>query len=143
MGIAVSAVLWGREPLAKRGAGGSGRRGLPPYLEDGVPGRGLPLMSAGSYGTLGGGGRDQSDEPRVGVSGRIVEERSGETLRGLPVGRGMLGAWPRLELGRELWTVEAAGWKYRSGEMRDVLQDGLWSALGPLLDVTAALTIGA
>jgi hypothetical protein len=30
------------------GAGGSGRTGLPEYLEDGVPGRGLPLTSAGS-----------------------------------------------------------------------------------------------
>lgn len=29
----------------KRGAGGSGLRGLPPYLELGVPGRGLPLIS--------------------------------------------------------------------------------------------------
>jgi len=35
-------------PLAKRGAGGSGRFGLPPYCDDGVPGRGEPLSSAGS-----------------------------------------------------------------------------------------------
>lgn len=33
---------------AKRGAGGRGRRGLPPYFELGVPGRGLPLRSEGS-----------------------------------------------------------------------------------------------
>jgi hypothetical protein len=35
-----------------RGAGGRGLLGLPPYLELGVPGRGLPLMSARSYPTL-------------------------------------------------------------------------------------------
>jgi hypothetical protein len=77
--------------VAKRGAGGRGRRGLPPYLEDGVPGRGLPLISAGSYGTLEGGGRDQSEELRVGVSGRIGDERSGEIFRGFAVGRGIVG----------------------------------------------------
>lgn len=91
IGIAVSDALWGSPPLAKRGAGGRGLRGLPPYLEDGVPGLGLPLMSAGSYGTLGGGGLDQSEDPLVGVSGRIGDERSGETLRGFAVGRGMVG----------------------------------------------------
>jgi hypothetical protein len=31
------------------GAGGSGLLGLPPYLDDGVPGRGEPLISDGSY----------------------------------------------------------------------------------------------
>ena len=34
--------------LENRGAGGKGRFGLPPYFDDGVPGRGLPLISAGS-----------------------------------------------------------------------------------------------
>lgn len=37
---------------ANSGAGGKGRLGLPPYLLDGVPGLGEPLMSAGSYGTV-------------------------------------------------------------------------------------------
>ena len=36
---------WGPE---NKGAGGSGLVGLPPYFEEGVPGRGLPLMSTGS-----------------------------------------------------------------------------------------------
>lgn len=35
-------------PPAKRGAGGKGRLGLPPYLVDGVPGLGMPFRSAGS-----------------------------------------------------------------------------------------------
>ncbi|KAH0357776.1 hypothetical protein KCU83_g6, partial [Aureobasidium melanogenum] len=50
----------GRTP-ANRGAGGRGRFELPPYLLEGEPGRGLPLMSAGSEvrkgGTSEGGGR--------------------------------------------------------------------------------------
>lgn len=48
----------------KSGAGGSGRRGLPPYLEDGVPGRGLPSRSEGSYVPLTGGGLERSDLER-------------------------------------------------------------------------------
>jgi hypothetical protein len=140
-------VPCGRPPLAKRGAGGSGLRGLPPYLEDGVPGRGLPFMSAGSYGTLGGGGRDQSEEPRVGVSGRIADERSGEIFRGFAVGRGMVGVWLRLELGLEpgleLWTVDAAGLKYRSGEILDALYKRLRSVLEFLLNFTVAFKFGA
>jgi hypothetical protein len=139
----VSDALWGNPPLAKSGAGGSGLRGLPPYLEDGVPGLGLPLMSAGSYGTLGGGGLDQSEEPLVGVSGRMGDERSGEMLRGLAVGRGMVGAWPRLELGLELWTVDAAGLKYRSAEILDALYEGRRSVLGLLFNVTLALKVCA
>ena len=39
-----------------RGAGGRGRLGLPPYLDEGVPGLGLPLISAGSYAKFAGGG---------------------------------------------------------------------------------------
>jgi len=43
----------GRAAPENNGAGGSGRLGLPgrppPYLDDGVPGRGLPFKSAGSY----------------------------------------------------------------------------------------------
>ena len=86
-----------------------------------MPGRGLPFISAGSYGTLDGGGRDQSEEARVAVSGRIGDERSGETFRGFAVGRGMVGVWPRLEPGLELCTVDAAGLKYRSGDIRGAL----------------------
>jgi hypothetical protein len=55
----------------KRGAGGSGRLGLPPYVEAGVPGLGLPLRSAGSYLVVTGGGRAYSEEPRDGVHGRV------------------------------------------------------------------------
>lgn len=48
-------------PPANNGAGGNGRLGLPgrppPYRDEGVPGRGLPLMSAGSYETDDAGGR--------------------------------------------------------------------------------------
>jgi hypothetical protein len=42
MSMLVSTVDFGPE---NNGAGGNGRRGLPPYLELGVPGRGLPLIS--------------------------------------------------------------------------------------------------
>ena len=95
MGIVVSDAA----PLTeKSGAGGSGLRGLPPYNDDGVPGRGLPLMSAGSY------------ETREGVEGLTGE-------RGFAVGRGMDGALPRLELGRELYALVAVG-RYLSGDVR-------------------------
>lgn len=55
-----------------RGAGGKGRRGLPPYLDEGVPGLGLPLRSDGSNETLGGGGRagPWSEALEAGVQGR-------------------------------------------------------------------------
>jgi hypothetical protein len=50
------------------GAGGSGLCELPPYLEDGVPGLGLPLRSAGSNRMfVGGGGLPSSEDPRDGV----------------------------------------------------------------------------
>lgn len=53
-------------PPAKSGAGGNGLLGEPPYCDDGVPGRGVPLMSAGSYGTVDAGGRAYSFESRAG-----------------------------------------------------------------------------
>jgi hypothetical protein len=63
---------------AKRGAGGSGRVGLP-YREDGVPGRGVPLIVSGSNETLEAAGRGQSLEPRDGVQGRGAWLLDGET----------------------------------------------------------------
>jgi len=50
-----------------RGAGGSGRRGLPPYRELGVPGLEAPLISDGSKLMFGGGGRIYSALPRLGL----------------------------------------------------------------------------
>lgn len=52
---------------ANNGAGGNGRLGLPPYRVLGVPGRGLPLISARSY-----WGLVQSVE-RAGLQGRKGE----------------------------------------------------------------------
>lgn len=85
----------------KRGAGGSGLRGLPPYFEDGVPGRGPPCKSAGSYGIFAGGGREDSDDVRE--SNDRVGDR--ELLLGLYgiyggallIGGGMFGAVSRME----------------------------------------------
>lgn len=61
---------------ANKGLGGRGRFGLLLYCEDGVPGRGLPLMSTGSYGMLT-GGRDQSVDALDGVHGLLGEPRVG------------------------------------------------------------------
>lgn len=80
----------------KRGAGGSGRRGLPPYSEEGVPGLGLPLISAGSYSGAFGGGLVQSTEPLEGVLGRTGED---VRLRGGIEYGGIEGALPRLDGG--------------------------------------------
>lgn len=79
--VVSSAILGSRDAglgPEKSGAGGNGRRGLPPYLEDGVPGRGLPLMSAGSYGMLEGGGRESSEEARDGDHDLVGDARPGE-----------------------------------------------------------------
>ena len=58
----------------KRGAGGKGLRGLPPYLEEGVPGLGLPFKSTGSKFRFEGGGRVNSlDPPRDGLQERVGE----------------------------------------------------------------------
>ena len=51
---------------------------VPVYLEDGVPGRGLPLISTGSYEMLDGGGRAASEDVREGEY--ILE---GEFRRGM------------------------------------------------------------
>lgn len=55
----------------KSGAGGSGRLGLPPYREEGVPGLGLPFRSGGSYCRLVGGGLPNSEALPEGVHGRV------------------------------------------------------------------------
>lgn len=66
-------------PPAKSGAGGRGRLGLPPYSDEGVPGRGLPCSSAGSYGVVEGGGLIHSVPPCEGVHGLEGEpERVGD-----------------------------------------------------------------
>ena len=89
------------------GAGGNGRRGLPPYLELGVPGRGLPLRSARSYcelktdGGLGALAHSPTwlgDQGRVGEPGR--DEYSGTSTTDV-AGGGMFGAFRMLEAGRE------------------------------------------
>ncbi len=49
---------------------------LPPYFEDGEPGRGLPLRSTGSYAMSDGGGRDDSEDVRD-SSDRVGELRLG------------------------------------------------------------------
>lgn len=80
--MAVGSPRFSKERLAacgpeKSGAGGRGRFGLLLYLEEGDPGRGLPLISAGSYEISEGGGRDDSDE--------VLDnkDRVGELLAGM------------------------------------------------------------
>lgn len=95
------------EGAANNGAGGNGRLGLPPYLVLGVPGRGLPLISARSYCVLvtddAAGGRTQSVE-RAGLQGRKGDPGRDE-YSGLStaeaVGGGNTGTRRRLEGGRE------------------------------------------
>ena len=75
--------------LGNRGAGGNGRRGLPPYLDDGVPGLGLPLIAAGSNAIVDGGGLGRSVDFREGVHGLVGEVRPDDgTMSGTasPVG---------------------------------------------------------
>jgi hypothetical protein len=104
------------------GAGGRGRMGLPPYLDDGVPGRGLPLRSAGSYGMLDGGGRDESDDVR---DGEYIRE--GEFRRGMngkyegasAVGGAIVGAVSRMEGDRDRGRDAAEGWYDRRGDRGD------------------------
>ena len=75
------------------------------------------------------------------------EERSGEMLRRCAVGRGIAGALPKLEPGLEpgleLRMVDAAGLKYRSGDILDALYDGLRSVWGLFLNVTVCFSAGA
>ena len=80
MGIAVPSpttceFLLEADGPENNGAGGRGLLGLPLYRDEGVPGRGLPLISCGSYATLGGGGLENSVELREGVHGRVGDTR--------------------------------------------------------------------
>ena len=121
--------------LENKGAGGSGLLGLPPYCEDGVPGLGLPLISAGSYETVDGGGRDQSTEPPLGVNGLNGDRGCAAAVGGID------GARPRLELGLDPYAVLAVGLWYLSGEALGFLYEGSRSVLGLLLNVTFAFRV--
>jgi hypothetical protein len=141
--MAVSSIdVLGAVPPANNGAGGSGLRGLPPYLDEGVPGRGLPFRSAGSYETLAGGGRVQSDGSLNGDAGLVGDPRSGETCL-VAVGGGIEGVGPRLEPGLETCGLEAVGLWYLSGEGLGALYEGTLSVFPLRLKVTRAFNKGA
>lgn len=75
------------------GAGGSGRLGLPPYLEEGVPGLGLPLRSTGSKLRFAGGGLLNSEEPLEGGQEFVGDRRPlGEYVVYDSSGGGSIGA---------------------------------------------------
>lgn len=57
------------------GAGGRGRLGLPPYLDEGVPGLGSPSRSTGSNCRFGGGTRLYSEDVREGLHERVGDIR--------------------------------------------------------------------
>jgi hypothetical protein len=57
-----------------RGAGGRGLLGLPPYLDEGVPGLGAPLRSTGSN-CASGGGLPRSEDTREGDHDRVGDVR--------------------------------------------------------------------
>jgi hypothetical protein len=107
METAVSSAKVGFRALApgpeNSGAGGSGLRGLPPYLDEGVPGLGLPLRSAGSNWTfVGGGGLPRSEEPRDGVHECIEDPRPlGENRSYVLSGAGIAGAPSTIDGARE------------------------------------------
>lgn len=61
----------------KRGAGGNGLRGLPPYLDEGVPGLLPPFISAGSKFATG-GGLVYSFDDREGLQERVADILVGE-----------------------------------------------------------------
>ena len=129
---------------ANSGAGGRGLRGLPPYRDDGVPGRGLPLISAGSYARFDGGGLVQSIEDvelREGDPGRICDALSGELCRATG-GIGSNGACPRLEAGREFGNgTEAAEGRPLNLSDALYLSFKFWSVLR--LKITRAFRVEA
>jgi hypothetical protein len=63
-------------PAANNGCGGRGRFGEPPYCDEGVPGLGLPLMSAGSNDTLLGGGLPYSFDTLEGMKDIVGDSDS-------------------------------------------------------------------
>lgn len=81
-----------------------------------MPGLGLPLRSAGSYGISAGGGRDDSDEVRERCEDRVGEFRAGiyGKYDGASVAVGAsLGAVSSIEgeCGREIEeVVDGEGW---------------------------------
>ena len=129
-------------PPANNGAGGSGRRGLPPYFDDGVPGRGLPFRSAGSYTTLADGGRVQSDGSLSGDVGLEGVPRSGEMCLAA-AGGGIAGVVPRLEPGLDVCGRETVGRWYLPGAGLGALYEGTLSVFALRLKVTRAFSIGA
>ena len=110
-----------------KGAGGRGLLGLPPYRDDGVPGRGLPFRSAGSYAIGEMGRREDCEDVLDGVNVRVGDSGAYGEYGGAPVvGGGMVGAVSRMDgdcdRGRE---GEALG-RYLEGEPE------LWESLGEL-----------
>jgi hypothetical protein len=103
-----------------RGAGGNGRLGLPPYRDEGVPGRGLPFRSAGSYWIDDGGRFPASDPTRGGDHDLVGDARPGEyaLYAGASEGGGMTGALPRIDGDRDRGMDAVAEGKYeRWGEV--------------------------
>jgi hypothetical protein len=101
----------------KRGAGGRGLLGLPPYLDDGVPGLGLPLRSAGSNCRFG-GGLLNSEEPLEGVQGLVGEFRPvGEYAVYEVSGAAIVGAVSIIDGARECEEI-TVGWYDLLGVLR-------------------------
>lgn len=95
----------------KRGAGGRGRLGLPPYLDDGVPGLGSPSRSTGSNCRGGGGTLLYSEDVREGLHDRAGETRPlGEYGTYVVSGGGISGAESMIDAGRECCIDDTDGW---------------------------------
>ena len=93
--------------------------GDPPYCVEGVPGLGLPLMSAGSNGTLLGGGLAYSfdiletgEYDLVGECSR-EEARYGMYPEASDIGGGIVGASSSIEVPREGGLALFTGWYVR------------------------------
>lgn len=88
------------------GAGGRGLLGLPPYLDEDVPGLGDPLISAGSYEAID-GGLPRSEPARDGVQDRVGDARAENGSYAVSGGR--IGAPSTIEVDRELEDM-TVGW---------------------------------